>query len=778
MTLSNNLGFPRIGLRRELKKACESFWSGKISDDELLKTASTLRSSHWQLQQSLHIDLIPSNDFSLYDHVLDTIALVGAVPERYRWTGGNVPLDIYFAMARGSQTERLDAVAMEMTKWFDTNYHYIVPEFQRNQTFHLASSKPFNEFLEAKSIGIITKPVLLGPISFLLLGKEKEPSFHRLSLLDNLLPVYAETIKKLHELGAEWIQLDEPCLALDRTEEERRVYEKTYRTLRSAAPGIKILLATYFEGLRENLPTALNLPVDAVHLDLLRAPHQLDEALNLVPQNLILSLGVVDGRNIWKNDFAASLALLDKAAHRIGSERIMVAPSCSLLHVPYDLDAEPELDAELKSWLAFARQKLMEVNILSRAITEGQDAVKDELEANESALRKRHESSRIHNPAVKARCASVVPEDTQRKSPYAMRRLKQQAKLKLPNFPTTTIGSFPQTDEVRQWRAKLKKGEWSQAEYEQRVMKEIERVIRWQEEIGFDVLVHGEFERSDMVEYFAEQLNGFTFTHNGWVQSYGSRCVKPPIIFGDVSRPAAMTLRWMTSAQSLTQKPVKGMLTGPITLLQWSFVRDDQPRSETARQLALAIRDEVCDLERAGISIIQIDEPALREGLPLRKADWASYLKWAVECFRLSSSGVEDDIQIQTHLCYSEFGDIIDAIDALDADVVLMWCARAGMRLLDDLKRCSYQREIGPGVYDVHSPRTPSKEEFMQLIHKAAEVLDIHQIWVNPDCGLKTRGWKETEASLANMIAAAVEMRSILSTEEEKRISLKEKTVI
>lgn len=759
MSLSNNLGYPRVGVQRELKKANEAYWAGKLSQADLLKTAATLRATHWTLQRDAGIDLIPSNDFSFYDHVLDTACLVGAVPARYGWTGGPVGLDTYFAMARGSQTASLDAPAMEMTKWFDTNYHYIVPEFTKDQAFALSSTKPFDEFSEAKALGIVTKPVLLGPVTFLLLGKEKAAGFHRLNLLDRLIPVYAEILKKLRALGAEWVQLDEPCLALDRTEEERFAIAKAYGALRNAVPDLKILVATYFEGLRDNLHTATKLPVNAIHIDLVRAPQQLDEVLAGIPAGMMLSVGVVDGRNIWKNDFSSSLAMIDKAVKALGADRVIVSPSCSLLHTPFDLDVETKMDAELKSWLAFSKQKLHEVAVLTAAVNKGRDSVKAELDANAAAMASRRTSTRIHNQTVKARAGAITATDKTRTSPYPARRAKQQAKLHLPEFPTTTIGSFPQTADVRSWRAKLKKGEWTEAQYNDKVKAETERVIRWQEEIGVDVLVHGEFERNDMVEYFGEQLSGFAFTQNGWVQSYGSRCVKPPVIYGDVSRPHPMTVTWSSYAQSLTKKPVKGMLTGPVTILQWSFVRNDQPRSETTKQIALAIRDEVVDLEKAGIGIIQIDEPAIREGLPLRKADWPSYLAWAVESFRISASGVRDETQIHTHMCYSEFNDMIDSIGAMDADVISMECSRSQMELLDAFVRYKYPNEIGPGVYDIHSPRVPSEQEMEQLLHKAANVLNRQQLWVNPDCGLKTRGWPETEASLKNMIAAAKKMR-------------------
>jgi 5-methyltetrahydropteroyltriglutamate--homocysteine methyltransferase len=759
MSLSTNLGFPRVGAQRELKKASELYWAGKATQQELLNTAKELRARHWMMQRDAGIDLIPSNDFSYYDQVLDMSCLVGAVPARYKWTGGPVSIDTYFAMARGSQTAALDVPAMEMTKWFDTNYHYIVPEFSKDQKFALSSTKPFDEFSEALALGMKTKPVLLGPVSYLLLGKEKEAGFARLDLLGSLLPVYGEILKKLQAIGAEWVQLDEPCLALDRTDAERFAIAKAYGALHNAAPGLKILLATYFERLGDNLQTAMKLPVTAIHVDLVRAPQQLAEVIAALPADKMLSCGVVDGRNIWKNNLEHSLSLLDQAVAKLGADRVIVAPSCSLLHTPVDLAFEKKLDEELKQWMAFAAQKLTEVSTLATALTKSRNAVADILAANAAAMASRKTSARIHDASVKSRSAAVTETDATRASVYGVRKAKQRTKLGIPAFPTTTIGSFPQTTDVRSWRAKLKKGEWTEAQYDAAVEKETERVITWQEEIGIDVLVHGEFERNDMVEYFGEQLKGFTFTQNGWVQSYGSRCVKPPIIFGDVSRPAPMTVRWSTYAQSLTKKPVKGMLTGPVTILQWSFVRDDQPRSETTKQIALAIRDEVVDLEKAGIGVIQIDEPAIREGLPLRRGDWGAYLKWAVESFRISASGVKDETQIHTHMCYSEFNDIIDSIGAMDADVISIECSRSQMELLDAFVQYKYPNEIGPGVYDIHSPRVPTTDEMVMLLKKAAKVLNGDQLWVNPDCGLKTRAWPETEASLKHMIAAAKAMR-------------------
>ncbi len=759
MPIAHTLGFPPLGAHRELKRATESYWGGKVPQTDLLKTGAELRAAHWRLQRDAGMDLIPSNDFSFYDRVLDTCALVGAVPERYGWAGGTLDVDTYFAMARGAQQRGRDVTAMEMTKWFDTNYHYIVPEFDRGQTFHLASSKPIDEFQEAKAAGIITKPVLIGPVTFLLLGKTRAARFDRLELLDALLPVYADVLSRLVAAGATWVQLDEPCLALDRTDAEREAYARAYRMLAQRVPQARILLATYFAALDENLGTALSLPVQGLHVDLVRAPRQLDRLLEAWPARggRVLSLGVIDGRNIWKADLAAALSQLERAQARVGGESLWVAPSCSLLHVPVDLDLEQRLDAELKGWLAFAKQKLAEVATLARALRGGREAAAKELEANARAVASRRTSSRIHNPAVERRAAGVTERDLRRASAHAARRRKQ---LPLPAYPTTTIGSFPQTAEVRAARRQLHDGKLAPAAYEAFIEEQIRKTLRLQEEIGLDVLVHGEFERNDMVEYFGEQLEGFAFTEHGWVQSYGTRYVKPPIIFGDVSRPRPMTVRWSTFAQAQTTQPVKGMLTGPVTILQWSFVRDDQPRSETAKQLALAIRDEVRDLEAAGIRVIQIDEPALREGLPLRRVDWAAYQDWAIDAFRLATAGVKDETQIHTHMCYSEFNDVIRVIERMDADAISIESARSGSELLDAFREYKYPNEIGPGVYDIHSPRVPSTEEIVVALNRMREVLDDHQIWVNPDCGLKTRGWPETLAALRHMVSAAREMRA------------------
>ncbi|KMQ69028.1 5-methyltetrahydropteroyltriglutamate--homocysteine methyltransferase [Chryseobacterium sp. FH2] len=757
------LGYPRIGSNRELKKACEQYWSGKIALDKLLEVGKTIAQNNWKLQQEAGIDLIPCNDFSYYDQVLDMTLTVGAIPGRYQEiTSKKSEFDLYFAMARGFQQDGLDITAMEMTKWFDTNYHYIVPEFHKNQEFKLFSNKIIQEFISAKQAGINAKPVIIGLLTYLLLGKEKEEGFDKLDLAQNLLPVYLQILKELENHGAEYIQFDEPFLALDLNEKTKETYQFIYAEIRKQFPKLKFIVATYFEGLKDNLSLAVSLPMDVLHLDLVRCPEQLDEVLYTIPNTLSLSLGIVDGRNIWRNDFSKSLAFINKAIQKIGSERIFIAPSCSLLHSPFDLDSEKNdeiLSPEIKQWMSFAKQKVYEIVNLKKLTSENPDYnALQELAENKKAIENRRISTLIHNEKVKDRVDVTTEEDTHRNSLFSIRKKSQQEVLQLPLFPTTTIGSFPQTKEVRSWRAKFKKGELNAEQYDILLKQETERTIRWQEEIGIDVLVHGEFERNDMVEYFGEQLAGFAFTQNGWVQSYGSRCVKPPVIFGDVHRPDPMTVYWSEYAQSLTQKWVKGMLTGPVTILQWSFVRDDQPRSLTCKQIALAIRDEVNDLEKAGIRIIQIDEPAIREGLPLRQSDWQNYLKWAVEAFRISASGVEDATQIHTHMCYSEFNDIIQNIADMDADVITIECSRSQMELLNAFADFKYPNEIGPGVYDIHSPRVPSKEEMVELLKKAQAVIPAQQLWVNPDCGLKTRHWDETEKALIAMVEASREV--------------------
>ena len=754
---TNILGYPRIGVNRELKKAEEAYWAGKITKQELLDTAAQIRKENWQLQKEAGIDLIPSNDFSFYDQTLDLSLSVGAIPQRYDALKDDL-LELYFAMAHGYQKDGIDVTAMEMTKWFDTNYHYIVPEFTRDQQFSLTYNKAAHEFEEALGLGIKTKPVLVGPVTYLLLGKEKETGFNRIDLIDRLLPVYIQILKELESLGAEYVQIDEPSLCTDLNDEVKEVYRKAFAQIRKATR-LKIILTSYFGPLADNAALAAGLGADILHIDLVRAPEQVSSIAALLPNDISLSLGVVDGRNIWKNDFRQSLDIIEKAKEKLESNRLLVSTSCSLLHSPIDLDAETDertLPAEVKRWLSFARQKVSEVVTLADlADGKGSYAAQKALHENKADIQDRRTSALTNNADVKRRLEAVTPDFAKRKSPFAERILEQRKSLRLPLYPTTTIGSFPQTTEVRSWRSKFKKGELSKDQYIGLLKGEIEKTIRIQEEIGLDVLVHGESERNDMVEYFGEQLSGFAFTRNGWVQSYGSRCVKPPVIYGDVSRPHAMTVDWAVFAQSLTDKPVKGMLTGPVTILQWSFVRNDQPRALTMKQIALAIRDEVVDLEKAGISVIQIDEPAIREGLPLRKADRDEYLDKAVEAFRISASGVKDSTQIHTHMCYSQFNDIIRHIALMDADVITIECARSQMNLLGAFAEFKYPNEIGPGVYDIHSPRVPSVQEMVELLQKASKVISPAQLWVNPDCGLKTRGWTETEASLRNMVQAA-----------------------
>jgi 5-methyltetrahydropteroyltriglutamate--homocysteine methyltransferase len=756
------LGYPRVGANRELKKAEEAYWAGRISKDELLQAAAQIRRSNWLLQKEAGIDLIPGNDFSFYDQTLDLSLCIDAVPERYN-TLRDDRLELYFAMAHGYQKNGIDVTAMEMTKWFDTNYHYIVPEFVKNQEFKLTYNKAAQEFKEALELGIKTKPVLVGPVTYLLIGKEKEAGFNRIELLDRLLPAYIEILKELESLGAEFVQIDEPSLCTDLTPQVEEAYRKAYAAI-AKATGLKIILTTYFGGLADNAVLAAELKPAVLHIDLVRAPESFDGVIDVLPAGTALSLGVVDGRNIWKNDFRKSLEIIEDAKSKLGQERIIVATSCSLLHSPFDLENEhngKSLPAQVKRWLSFARQKVAEVVTLADlAGGAPSECSKEALKCNTADIEDRRTSPLTNNDEVKKRMAAVTPDFAKRKSPFAERIAAQHRELYLPLFPTTTIGSFPQTTEVRSWRSKFKKGEITKQEYTALLKGEIERTIRIQEEIGLDVLVHGESERNDMVEYFGEQLSGFAFTQNGWVQSYGSRCVKPPVIYGDVSRPKAMTVDWITYAQSLTDKPVKGMLTGPVTILQWSFVRNDQPRAVTMKQIALAIRDEVVDLEKAGIKVIQIDEPAIREGLPLRKADRDEYLDKAVEAFRISASGVKDSTQIHTHMCYSQFNDIIRHIALMDADVITIECARSQMSLLGAFAEFRYPNEIGPGVYDIHSPRVPSVDEMVALLRKAAQVLNPAQLWVNPDCGLKTRGWEETKSSLRNMVRAARIMRN------------------
>ncbi|WP_242205264.1 5-methyltetrahydropteroyltriglutamate--homocysteine S-methyltransferase [Aestuariivivens insulae] len=760
---STILGYPRIGNKRELKKACEAFWAGKIDETALLQTGAEIKKQNWLLQEELGLDLIPSNDFSFYDQVLDTCLMVGCIPTRYKNIAENNFLELYFAMARGLQKEDIDVTAMEMTKWFDTNYHYIVPEFEKGQTFEFFSKKIINEYTEALELGVKTKPVLVGPVTFLLLGKEKEAGFHRLDLLSELLPVYLEIIQELTNLGVEYIQFDEPCLALNLNYKEQQAIKSTYEQINTKFPKLKIYLANYFDCYGDNLEIALQLPVDTLHLDLVRCPLQLDDILESKHFNpsTKLSLGLINGRNVWKNNFEASLKIIEKASSKIPLDNLWISASCSLLHTPYDLDLETNLPSEIKQWLAFAKQKLNEIIALKNLSLPENDAYLFLFEENKLANLTRKKSKLIHNQNVKERIANLEDSDSHRASNFKVRQTKQKHALNLPLYPTTTIGSFPQTKEVRSWRLKHKKGLLSQTEYDALIAKEIEASIHFQEDIGLDVLVHGEFERNDMVEYFGEKLNGFVFSDFGWVQSYGSRCVKPPILFGDVSRNKPMTVKWSSYAQSLTNKPLKGMLTGPVTILQWSFVRDDQPRKITCNQIALAIRDEVVDLEKHGLKVIQIDEPAIREGLPLRKEDWANYLNWAVKAFRISASGVKDETQIHTHMCYSEFNDIIASIADMDADVITIETSRSEMELLDAFVNFKYPNEIGPGVYDIHSPRVPTLDEIEQLLIKAKNVLPKEHIWVNPDCGLKTRNWPETKKALENIVKAANNLRKL-----------------
>jgi 5-methyltetrahydropteroyltriglutamate--homocysteine methyltransferase len=765
MSIASNLGFPRLGARRELKTALEGYWSGEIGRQDLLSTGRAIRREHWLLQSAAGIEHVPSNDFSFYDHVLDMALIAGAVPKRYR-CAGPAPIDISFAMARGiTSTGRRavpggDVAALGMTKWFDTNYHYIVPEFDRSQTFRIESTKPVDEFVEARSLGIQTRPVLLGPVSFLLLGRRADGRAGPIGLIDGIVPVYESLLARLAGAGAAWVQLDEPCLVLDLPPEVLGAMDAAYRRLARAAPALRLLLATYFGGLRANLGAALRMPVSALHLDLVRDPGQLERALAEAPASLSLSLGVVDGRNVWRADLDGALRTLERAAERLGADRVLVAPSCSLLHCPLDLDLETRLEPELESWLAFSKQKLHEVRTLVRALRHGRAAVRAELAASREAARARRTSPRIRDAAVRTRCAGLRPSLFRRSSARGTRRPRQREALALPLFPTTTIGSFPQTAAVRTARARFRSGRSGPGEYEAFLRGEIERAIRFQEAVGLDVLVHGEFERSDMVEYFAERLQGFGLTREGWVQSYGSRSVKPPILYGDVCRRGPMTVEWSRYAQSLTARPVKGMLTGPVTMLQWSFVRDDQPRASTCRQIALALRDEIADLEAAGIRIIQIDEPALREGLPPGSEARTHYLGWAVAAFRLASSGVRETTQIHTHMCYSDFADIIESIADLDADVLAIEGARSGMRIAEALKRLREPIDVGPGVYDIHSPRVPSADEIEARLRQAQEVVPPDRLWVNPDCGLKTRGWDEVRPALTAMVAAARRLRA------------------
>ncbi len=776
--LTHTLGFPRMGAQRELKFALESHWRGDRTAADLQATAAQLRQKHWQAQADAGLGFVTVGDFALYDHVANHIQLLGCEPARFALGADTPELDRYFAMARGvsagatthegcspgcTAAHATDGQpALEMTKWFDTNYHYLVPEFSAATTFRVASERLFDEVQEAQALGHPVKAVLLGPLSFLWLGKSKEAGFDRFTLLEPLLSVYEAVLARLKAQGVQWVQIDEPILGLDLPAAWRHAFEPAYWQLARSAP--QLLLATYFSPLSENLRLACQLPVAGLHVDAVRAPEELVGVADWLPSHKVLSVGVVDGRNIWRTDLDAALARLAPVVQK-HQGALWLAPSCSLLHVPFSLAAETALDPEVRSWLAFAVEKLGELRLLASALTQGEAAVGPELAAARAALAARHASPRAHRATVAARLAAAAPGADQRSSRFAVRQPAQRARLQLPLLPTTTIGSFPQTTEIRAARASFKRGTLSAAHYQRSMEAEIALAVRKQEALGLDVLVHGEAERNDMVEYFGEQLDGFAFTQNGWVQSYGSRCVKPPIIYGDVARPAPMTVAWTRYAQSLTDKPMKGMLTGPITLLQWSFVRDDQPHSQTAEQIAWAIRDEVSDLEAAGIAVIQIDEPAIREGLPLRKAGGQPYLAWATRAFRIAASGVRDDTQIHTHMCYSEFNDILPAIAALDADVITIETSRSDMELLHGFGQFQYPNEIGPGVYDIHSPRVPGVGEMTALLEKAAEVVPVDNLWVNPDCGLKTRSWPETEAALAHMVQAAHAVRARLEEE-------------
>jgi 5-methyltetrahydropteroyltriglutamate--homocysteine methyltransferase len=761
MTTIHNLGFPRIGAKRELKFALEAYWKGESSRDALKQLGAELRQRHWNDQAGL--DLAPVGDFAFYDQVLDMSFTLGNLPERVQGFHGDA-LDNYFRVARGRSAKGAEehadccagVAAGEMTKWFDTNYHYIVPEFTAATQFKLDASRLLEQLAEARAQGVKAKPVLVGPVTYLALGKAKDDS-NKLALLERLLPVYSQLLDTLAAQGVEWVQIDEPILVTELDADWQQALNTAYHHLKVCK--VKLLLATYFGQLKDNGYLAANLPVAGLHIDAINGREDVQAVINILPPHKVLSLGVINGRNIWKTDLNAVLYWVEPLAAQLG-DRLWIAPSCSLLHVPVDLDSEQKLDAEIKSWLAYALQKLDELRVLGRALREGRAAVKAELAANAAALAARRSSPRVNNPAVQAAVAQIDARLGQRQRAYPERAAKQAALLKLPAYPTTTIGSFPQTAEIRHARSEYKAGRLDAAGYKQAMQAEIARSVREQEALELDVLVHGEAERNDMVEYFGEQLQGYAFSQFGWVQSYGSRCVKPPILFGDISRPKAMTVEWITYAQSLTAKPMKGMLTGPVTILNWSFVRDDQPRSASCKQLALAIREEVLDLERAGVRVIQIDEAALREGLPLRRSQWQEYLDWAVESFRITANGVEDETQIHTHMCYSEFNDIIASIADMDADVITIETSRSDMELLDAFDHFNYPNEIGPGVYDIHSPNIPTQEHIEQLMRKAAERIPAERLWVNPDCGLKTRQWAEVTPALTNMVAAAKALRA------------------
>jgi len=770
MTIAANLGYPRVGPKRELKTGLEALWAGRSSEPELLANAAALRAGQRAVQQGSGINHVPSGDFTLYDHVLDTACAFGAIPAGYGWSGdGAVSLATYCALARGArgtEAERAAGIdagrpALEMTKWFDTNYHYLVPVLSAETRFRLVHDRWTEAFREGLAVGMRTRPVLLGPVTFLLLSKTGDGG-NPLALLPRLLPAYTQVLRNLAEAGAAWVQLDEPCLVTDLPPGAAEAYRMAARAMADAAPGLRLMLTTYFEGLGDNLALAADLPVAGLHLDLARAPGQLDDALAAWPKDRWLSLGVVDGRNVWRADLRTALGQLRRAADAGFSGRLMAAPSCSLLHVPHSLRLETALDPGLKRRLAFANEKLAEIVALARGLDEGDGAIAVALAESDAALTEALADTRLHDPSVAARLAAVTFDMERRGRPYAERAELQAARLQLPSLPVTSIGSWPQTAEVRGLRARLVRGEIAQAAYDVEIERLTREAVRWQDEIGVDVPVHGEFERNDMVKYFGEQLSGYAFTKHGWVQSYGSRCVAPPIIWADVSRPAPMTVRWSAFAQSLTTRPMKGMLTGPVTMLQWSFVRADIPREAVCRQIALALRDEVMDLEAAGIPILQVDEPALREGLPLREAARADYLRWAVASFRLAVSGVRDDTQIHTHMCYAEFNDIIASIADMDADVISIETARSDMELLEAFAKFSYPNAIGPGVWDIHSPRVPGAEEMAGLARRAASRIPAARLWLNPDCGCKTRGWAEVRPAMENLVQAARRLRAEL----------------
>ncbi|ASC76641.1 5-methyltetrahydropteroyltriglutamate--homocysteine S-methyltransferase [Serratia marcescens] len=751
--LNHTLGFPRVGLRRELKKAQESYWAGNSTQEELLAVGRELRARHWQQQQQAGVDLVPVGDFAWYDHVLTTSLLLGNVPARHQNADGSIDLDTLFRIGRGRAPTGEPAAAAEMTKWFNTNYHYMVPEFQQGQQFKLGWTQLLDEVDEALALGHHIKPVLLGPVTYLWLGKVKGEPFDRLSLLKDILPVYQQVLAELAKRGVEWVQIDEPALVLELPQAWLDAFKPAYEALQGQ---VKLLLTTYFDSVGHNLDTVRTLPVQGLHVDLVAGHDDIAALSAALPQDWLLSLGVINGRNVWRADLSRWFERLQPL---VGPRPLWIGSSCSLLHSPIDLSVESRLDEEVKSWFAFALQKCAELALLAAALNAPDAAKQAELDAYSAPIRARRQSSRVHNPQVERRLAAITAQDSERHSAYAERARAQRERFNLPAWPTTTIGSFPQTTEIRGLRLDFKQGRLDGSNYRTSIGEHIKQAIVEQERLGLDVLVHGEAERNDMVEYFGENLDGFVFTQNGWVQSYGSRCVKPPVIIGDVSRPEAITVEWAKFAQSLTDKPVKGMLTGPVTILCWSFPREDVTREVIAKQIALALRDEVEDLEKAGIGIIQIDEPALREGLPLRQSDWAAYLNWAVDAFKLNAAVAQDDTQIHTHMCYCEFNDIMDSIAALDADVITIETSRSDMDLLEAFKEFEYPNEIGPGVYDIHSPNVPSVEWIEALLRKAAQNIPAERLWVNPDCGLKTRGWPETRQSLANMVLAAQRLR-------------------